>query len=647
VIAARHGALLMAAILGGCGSAGTAGPVAVPVTVAPVAAPAAPAAPLASLVSIDIPGKDAATMTLVDGGRAALIGRDGWLTLVDLDGHAVVGTAALDSLRAKSPWPAPRDRERYRDVRDAVWHWDDATRRLTGAMTVASWQAIPDRGFARWRPVDEPLPTAMARDPKHFATAPIAISPDGGVVVARHGYASAIQSFDLATGAAITAPLDIEVGAVAFAADGRQLAVANFEGGVRLYDPARGVARELPDRHGSRVTALAYHPTQPRLATSDSETVRVWDLGREAPTATVLDRHGSELAWSGDGAYLAVAASDAISLLDGATLAPVGELPRPATPGTIEHLAFTADGRRLVAAGGGRLLVYDFGPRRSEPSLDAAWFRQLRRLPTPDFDPQPAIERTGVIRGRVTAGGRPVAGAVIELTPHHQEWPAARALGPFRIRTGADGRFLHTAVPRIQWDVTVTAPRLQRHGQMFVLRERVEETLDARLEPAATVVGIVRIPDGRSAAGAVVTVAERGPTVIAGRDGRFAIDHVRPGSRLQLYARSADGAVATVRLDVPAAKPTPVELRLLAADGPDVVRILVVDRFGAAVAGAQMTRDHDRGVSDAHGRWTVPFDPQYPTTRVGACRTHCTKGETTGRPSRLLILTMPTPPDDD
>jgi hypothetical protein len=644
VIATRHDALLMAVILAGCGSAGAAAPVAV-APIAPVAA-TAPAAPLASLVSIDIPGNEAATMTLVDGGRAALIGREGWLSLVDLDAHAVVGTVALDSLRAKSPWPAPRDRERYREVRDAVWHWDDAARRLSGAMTVGSWQAIPDRGFARWRPLDEALPTAMARDPKRFATAPIAISPDGRVVVARHGYADAIQSFDLATGAAISAPLDIEVGAVAFAADGSQLAVADFEGGVRLYDPARGVARELPGRHGSRVTALAYHPTQSRLATSDRETIRVWDLAPAVPTATVLDRRGSALAWSGDGAYLAVVTSDAIALLDGATLAPVRELARPAKPGSIEHLAFTADGR-LVAAGGGRVLVHDVAPRRPGPPLDAAWFRQLRRLPTPDFDPQPAIERTGVIRGRVTAGGRPVAGAVIELTPHHQEWPAARALGALRIRTGADGRFLHTAVPRVQWDVTVTAPRMQRHGQMFVLRERAEETLDARLEPAATVVGIVRRPDGRPAAGAVVTVAERGATVTAGRDGRFTIDHVRPDSRLQLYARSADGAVATARLAVPAARPTPVELRLLAADGPDVVRILVVDRFGAAVAGAQMTRDHDRGVSDAHGRWTVPFDPQYPTTRVSACRTYCATGETTGRPSRLLILTMPTPPADD
>jgi WD40 repeat protein/tRNA A-37 threonylcarbamoyl transferase component Bud32 len=196
--------------------------------------------------------------------------------------------------------------------------------------------------------------------------------------------------------------------------DGRQLASAggkeNEPGEIRLWDPRSGTLMRKLTGHAGPVTALAYHPTRPLLASasldrtvkvwnidtgkevvtlrghsgpvydvafskagerlasgSHDHTVRIWDyehfLNEPEQSVRVIASHDlpvTTVAFHPNGQILASGASDRLSKTGGRDRAiklwnaANGQLEKALTDheGDVESLAFSADGKMLVSGGG-------------------------------------------------------------------------------------------------------------------------------------------------------------------------------------------------------------------------------------------------------------------------------------------------------
>jgi RNA polymerase sigma factor (sigma-70 family) len=139
--------------------------------------------------------------------------------------------------------------------------------------------------------------------------------------------------------------------AMAYAPDGKTLALAGDDRTVRLLDPKTGELRLALNGHQERVTCLAYSPDGAMLATgSTDKTVRCWNGKTGEPMRTLKGHRGAvlALAFSGDGKKIASAGDDqAIKLWDAASGDPAGEFSGQAA--TVRGLTFTADGQSVAA----------------------------------------------------------------------------------------------------------------------------------------------------------------------------------------------------------------------------------------------------------------------------------------------------------
>jgi WD40 repeat protein/serine/threonine protein kinase len=96
---------------------------------------------------------------------------------------------------------------------------------------------------------------------------------------------------------------------LAFSADGQRLAVACWDGGVRVWEIKSGKLLHT-FRHSDRVVCVAFHPNGRQLASGSCDnTAKVWDLdtGRLVETLRGHIGYVMALAYSGDGALLATA----------------------------------------------------------------------------------------------------------------------------------------------------------------------------------------------------------------------------------------------------------------------------------------------------------------------------------------------------
>jgi WD40 repeat protein len=138
--------------------------------------------------------------------------------------------------------------------------------------------------------------------------------------------------------------------ALAFAPDARTLASGNEDVTIRLWDTATGEGRGILQGHDRAVLTLAYSPDGRLLASGDfGGTVKLWDVDAEKERAT-LTTSGNEvaaLAFSPDSGTLAVAVGSAVQLWEVGTGRLVACL--EGHDGQVKCLAFSPDGTRLAS----------------------------------------------------------------------------------------------------------------------------------------------------------------------------------------------------------------------------------------------------------------------------------------------------------
>jgi WD40 repeat protein len=180
-----------------------------------------------------------------------------------------------------------------------------------------------------------------------------AFHPDGSLVVV--GGQGAAELFDPASDRAGRAFGAVEGSSndLAFRRDGRELATAQRDATVRLWDLATGAQRGVLRGHQGEVFCVQYSPDGKQLASAGQDlTVRLWDARTQGQLAVLpLGRIAYGLAFSPDGTRLATACQDnTIRLWDVATHEEVAEL--RGHEDYVHAVAFSPDGTRLVSGSG-------------------------------------------------------------------------------------------------------------------------------------------------------------------------------------------------------------------------------------------------------------------------------------------------------
>ncbi len=297
-----------------------------------------------------------------DGRLLATGGEDGSVRLEDPVAHRQIGGAIPGSSAVALSHDGRTLATGDRDT--AVRLWDVATRRATGpvkspygdvlgvAFAPGGPVVVSSGGVWRWD-----SPTAGIPFGQGGPIGATALDPGGGLLALQRD--GAVLFLDVGRrrelGPRIRVPGHTDlVSAMAFSPDGDSLAIAGFDGRVRVFDVAtrRQIGAPLPMAVGGFTDALAFSPDGRTLAVSAADhTVRLWDLAHRRTAGGALTGHTgtiTSMAFSPDGRVLATgAADDTVRLWDLPTYRQIGA-PLTGHTRTVNGIAFGPDGTTLA-----------------------------------------------------------------------------------------------------------------------------------------------------------------------------------------------------------------------------------------------------------------------------------------------------------
>lgn len=187
----------------------------------------------------------------------------------------------------------------------------------------------------------------------------VAFTPDGrrAAWIGSSGWVRLWNAVDGGLATVHLSPAADSARTLAYAPDGRMLAVAVHHRVEICYPDAARKAGPLLNGHRTSVRTVAFSPDSALLATADDHgTVRLWRTGGDHPVeGPVVDAHAgpvNDLAFAPDGRLLASAGADGtVQLWEARTGEAASCLPLTGHTGAVRGVAFAPDGSLLAAAG--------------------------------------------------------------------------------------------------------------------------------------------------------------------------------------------------------------------------------------------------------------------------------------------------------
>ena len=138
-------------------------------------------------------------------------------------------------------------------------------------------------------------------------------------------------------------------------ADENRLVTSSWDGSVRIWDASTGKALGVPMKHSTIASSACFNADGTRVvSTSWDGTVQVWDAqsGTAVGAVVKLAERANRAVFSPDGKRVAAGDSRGnVRIFDAATGATIRDLPH-GRASEINSVAFSADGKRLITAGG-------------------------------------------------------------------------------------------------------------------------------------------------------------------------------------------------------------------------------------------------------------------------------------------------------
>ena len=365
------------------------------------------------------------------GGTLATVGSDGAAQIWDVTSGAQLHSVVYPSEYGAWGPSFSADGALFA----AAWTADGVVVVLDVATGIVVRQitAVPEPGRTSFDPSGTRIAIGAARTP----TAMVVDIATGDALFALEGHRGSITD-------------------VAWSPDGRSIATASTDGSTRIHDAATGALRfALPG--GGHVYDVDWSPDATRLVTADGDgAARLWLLAdggpREEFTLASQDtRNGvAGVAFSPDGTRVLTGdfGITAAQIWDVGVAGDAEIANLPAVAGTPDAVAFTADGRRLVATGAaGTAVVWD-----------AQTYAPLRTLGGADA-PGPAPVGGEAVGPAHSSGGDVYS---IAVSPDGRLVAGARLDGPVQVwdaRTGRDAMTVDSshAMPglpytHVMWD---------------------------------------------------------------------------------------------------------------------------------------------------------------------------------------------------